>query len=175
MHRSSKNIFLSAGSEWAFSQRLQNFARWTNTSANQDGFTRRKSCSFPITSTTIWTMTVKTFFASFPCFCSNCVVAGLKSFDPNIPPPHLHAVYSLCARRVKALLSLVCTCCIMLWVFKDAICIHFHLMPNRKDGDDKARPVIIHRAILGSVERMIAILTENYAGKWWDAFCLFPR
>uniref|UniRef100_A0A671NAC1 threonine--tRNA ligase n=1 Tax=Sinocyclocheilus anshuiensis TaxID=1608454 RepID=A0A671NAC1_9TELE len=28
------------------------------------------------------------------------------------------------------------------------------------------RPVIIHRAILGSVERMIAILTENYAGKW---------
>ncbi|XP_035760778.1 threonine--tRNA ligase 2, cytoplasmic-like [Neolamprologus brichardi] len=36
----------------------------------------------------------------------------------------------------------------------------------RKDGDDKSRPVIIHRAILGSVERMIAILTENYAGKW---------
>uniref|UniRef100_A0A8C6V041 threonine--tRNA ligase n=1 Tax=Neogobius melanostomus TaxID=47308 RepID=A0A8C6V041_9GOBI len=35
-----------------------------------------------------------------------------------------------------------------------------------KDGDDKTRPVIIHRAILGSVERMIAILTENYAGKW---------
>uniref|UniRef100_A0A8C8LZ61 threonine--tRNA ligase n=1 Tax=Oncorhynchus tshawytscha TaxID=74940 RepID=A0A8C8LZ61_ONCTS len=28
------------------------------------------------------------------------------------------------------------------------------------------RPVIIHRAILGSVERMIAILTENYGGKW---------
>uniref|UniRef100_A0A8C2G079 threonine--tRNA ligase n=1 Tax=Cyprinus carpio TaxID=7962 RepID=A0A8C2G079_CYPCA len=27
---------------------------------------------------------------------------------------------------------------------------------------DKDRPVIIHRAILGSVERMIAILTENY-------------
>uniref|UniRef100_A0A8C4IIP2 threonine--tRNA ligase n=1 Tax=Dicentrarchus labrax TaxID=13489 RepID=A0A8C4IIP2_DICLA len=33
------------------------------------------------------------------------------------------------------------------------------------DGDDKARPVIIHRAILGSVERMIAILTENYLCK----------
>ena len=33
------------------------------------------------------------------------------------------------------------------------------------DGTEK-RPVIIHRAILGSVERMIAILTENYAGKW---------
>uniref|UniRef100_A0AAX7V004 threonine--tRNA ligase n=1 Tax=Astatotilapia calliptera TaxID=8154 RepID=A0AAX7V004_ASTCA len=28
------------------------------------------------------------------------------------------------------------------------------------------QPVIIHRAILGSVERMIAILTENYGGKW---------
>lgn len=41
-----------------------------------------------------------------------------------------------------------------------------HFLSDRKDGDDKARPVIIHRAILGSVERMIAILTENYAGKW---------
>ncbi|KAI9140939.1 hypothetical protein BKA69DRAFT_1077338 [Paraphysoderma sedebokerense] len=35
------------------------------------------------------------------------------------------------------------------------------------------RPVIIHRAILGSVERMIAILTENFAGKW--PFWLSPR
>lgn len=35
------------------------------------------------------------------------------------------------------------------------------------------RPVIIHRAILGSLERMIAILTENYAGKW--PFWLSPR
>ena len=32
------------------------------------------------------------------------------------------------------------------------------------DGHD--RPVIIHRAILGSVERMLAILTEHFAGKW---------
>uniref|UniRef100_A0A8C2AYV9 threonine--tRNA ligase n=1 Tax=Cyprinus carpio TaxID=7962 RepID=A0A8C2AYV9_CYPCA len=38
--------------------------------------------------------------------------------------------------------------------------------PEVHDGDDKKRPVIIHRAILGSVERMIAILTENYGGKW---------
>jgi threonyl-tRNA synthetase len=30
-----------------------------------------------------------------------------------------------------------------------------------------ARPVMIHRAILGSVERMIAILTEHFAGKWY--------
>lgn len=33
--------------------------------------------------------------------------------------------------------------------------------------------MIIHRAILGSVERMIAILTESYAGKW--PFWLSPR
>ncbi|KAM9766213.1 threonine--tRNA ligase 1, cytoplasmic [Menidia menidia] len=44
--------------------------------------------------------------------------------------------------------------------------VRFNLTFVGKDGDDKARPVIIHRAILGSVERMIAILTENYAGKW---------
>eukprot|EP00842_Homolaphlyctis_polyrhiza_P005568 jgi/Hompol1/6011/HPOL_001462-RA len=36
-----------------------------------------------------------------------------------------------------------------------------------------ARPVMIHRAILGSVERMIAILTEHYGGKW--PFWLSPR
>jgi threonyl-tRNA synthetase len=36
-----------------------------------------------------------------------------------------------------------------------------------------SRPVMIHRAVLGSVERMIAILTENYAGKW--PFWLSPR
>ncbi|XP_073786216.1 threonine--tRNA ligase 1, cytoplasmic isoform X2 [Danio rerio] len=44
--------------------------------------------------------------------------------------------------------------------------IRFNLTYVGKDGDDRDRPVIIHRAILGSVERMIAILTENYAGKW---------
>jgi threonyl-tRNA synthetase len=35
------------------------------------------------------------------------------------------------------------------------------------------RPVIIHRAILGSVERMIAILTESFGGKW--PFWLSPN
>ena len=35
------------------------------------------------------------------------------------------------------------------------------------------RPVLIHRAVLGSVERMIAILTEHFAGKW--PFFLSPR
>lgn len=29
-----------------------------------------------------------------------------------------------------------------------------------------SRPVIIHRAILGSMERFIAIITEHFAGKW---------
>uniref|UniRef100_A0A4X2LAB6 threonine--tRNA ligase n=1 Tax=Vombatus ursinus TaxID=29139 RepID=A0A4X2LAB6_VOMUR len=51
--------------------------------------------------------------------------------------------------------------------------IRFNLTYVSKDGDDKTRPVIIHRAILGSVERMIAILSENYGGKW--PFWLSPR
>ena len=41
------------------------------------------------------------------------------------------------------------------------------------EGGEKKRPVIIHRAILGSVERMMAILCENYGGKW--PFWLSPR
>ena len=36
-----------------------------------------------------------------------------------------------------------------------------------------ARPVIIHRAILGSVERFVAILIEHLAGKW--PFFISPR
>lgn len=27
---------------------------------------------------------------------------------------------------------------------------------------------MIHRAVLGSLERMIAILAENFGGKWWE-------
>ncbi|KAG0215048.1 threonyl-tRNA synthetase [Mortierella sp. NVP41] len=42
------------------------------------------------------------------------------------------------------------------------------------DGNsDFSRPIIIHRAMLGSLERMIAILTENCAGRW--DFWLSPR
>ncbi|SGY46913.1 BQ5605_C001g00481 [Microbotryum silenes-dioicae] len=42
------------------------------------------------------------------------------------------------------------------------------------DKDKKmARPVMIHRAILGSVERFVAILTEHFAGKW--PFWISPR
>ncbi|XP_054858826.1 threonine--tRNA ligase 2, cytoplasmic [Eublepharis macularius] len=51
--------------------------------------------------------------------------------------------------------------------------IRFNLSYVGKDSDDKKRPVIVHRAILGSVERMIAILAENYGGKW--PFWLSPR
>ncbi|XP_058809082.1 threonine--tRNA ligase 1, cytoplasmic isoform X2 [Phymastichus coffea] len=50
--------------------------------------------------------------------------------------------------------------------------IRFNLYYVNEAGE-KVRPVIIHRAILGSVERMIAILTESYAGKW--PFWLSPR
>nr|CAD2126700.1 unnamed protein product [Meloidogyne enterolobii] len=41
------------------------------------------------------------------------------------------------------------------------------------ENKERHRPVMIHRAILGSVERLIAILAENYAGKW--PFWLSPR
>lgn len=52
-------------------------------------------------------------------------------------------------------------------------------LPNRFELEYKtakgptSRPVMIHRAILGSVERMTAILTEHYKGKW--PFWLSPR
>jgi threonyl-tRNA synthetase len=40
--------------------------------------------------------------------------------------------------------------------------------PEEAANTDKppSRPVIIHRAILGSLERFIAIITEHFAGKW---------
>ncbi len=38
---------------------------------------------------------------------------------------------------------------------------------------NKQRPVIVHRALLGSIERFMAILTENFGGKW--PFWLSPR
>jgi threonyl-tRNA synthetase len=40
-------------------------------------------------------------------------------------------------------------------------------------GEEYSRPVIIHRAILGSVERMFAVLCEHYNGNW--PFWLSPR
>jgi threonyl-tRNA synthetase len=50
--------------------------------------------------------------------------------------------------------------------------IRFGLQYKNEDGSF-ARPVIIHRAILGSVERMMAVLTEHTGGKW--PFWLSPR
>mmetsp|Transcript_9084 Transcript_9084/g.26054 ORF Transcript_9084/g.26054 Transcript_9084/m.26054 type:complete len:718 (+) Transcript_9084:353-2506(+) len=44
--------------------------------------------------------------------------------------------------------------------------IRFDLSYMTEETGVTARPVIVHRAILGSVERMFAILTEHYAGKW---------
>jgi threonyl-tRNA synthetase len=41
------------------------------------------------------------------------------------------------------------------------------------DGEAFQRPVMVHRAMLGSVERMTAVLTEHYGGKW--PFWLSPR
>ncbi|XP_052794807.1 threonine--tRNA ligase 1, cytoplasmic-like isoform X2 [Mya arenaria] len=52
--------------------------------------------------------------------------------------------------------------------------IRFNLSYVGASGDgEKLRPVIIHRAVLGSVERMMAILCEHYGGKW--PFWLSPR
>jgi threonyl-tRNA synthetase len=46
---------------------------------------------------------------------------------------------------------------------------------NTADGgeDSFQRPVMVHRAMLGSVERMAAVLTEHFGGKW--PFWLSPR
>ncbi|KCV68697.1 threonyl-tRNA synthetase [Fonticula alba] len=56
--------------------------------------------------------------------------------------------------------------------------IRFNLTFLKEDGTSE-RPVMIHRAVLGSVERMIAILTEHFAAKWpfWVSprqICLIP-
>ena len=49
---------------------------------------------------------------------------------------------------------------------------------GKKGGEDELdpgyhRPIIVHRAMLGSVERMVAVLTEHFGGKW--PFWLSPR
>ncbi|KAH0970146.1 hypothetical protein GBA52_022302 [Prunus armeniaca] len=41
----------------------------------------------------------------------------------------------------------------------------FELCYSSEEGKME-RPVMIHRAILGSVERMVAVLLEDYKGKW---------
>lgn len=52
---------------------------------------------------------------------------------------------------------------------------------EKKEGEEKskdlasgrARPVVIHRAIIGSFERFLGILTEHFAGKW--PFWISPK
>lgn len=49
----------------------------------------------------------------------------------------------------------------------------FELYYSAEDEAKREKPVMIHRAVLGSVERMFAILLEHYKGKW--PFWLSPR
>lgn len=44
---------------------------------------------------------------------------------------------------------------------------------SKQPGPGRARPVMLHRAIVGSFERFMAIITEHFAGKW--PFWLSPR
>lgn len=44
--------------------------------------------------------------------------------------------------------------------------IRFDLTYQQADSNESGRPVMIHRAIFGSFERMIGILCEHYYGKW---------
>jgi len=50
--------------------------------------------------------------------------------------------------------------------------LRFNLSFTDEKGEKK-HPVMIHRAILGSTERMMAVLTENFGGKW--PFWMSPR
>lgn len=44
---------------------------------------------------------------------------------------------------------------------------------SSEPGPGRARPVVIHRAIIGSFERFLGILTEHFGGKW--PFWISPR
>lgn len=48
----------------------------------------------------------------------------------------------------------------------------FHL-EYEAGGGRMETPIIVHRAILGSIERFVAVLTEHYGGKW--PFFISPR
>ena len=63
---------------------------------------------------------------------------------------------------------------LLIWMQLDfQLPLRFNLSYSAEDEAKRERPVIIHRAILGSVERMFAILLEHYKGKW--PFWLSPR
>lgn len=48
----------------------------------------------------------------------------------------------------------------------DGFVNNFHFSSHLSRDGQLHRPVMIHRAVLGSLERMIAILAENFGGKW---------
>ncbi len=41
----------------------------------------------------------------------------------------------------------------------------FELVYQDSDGNN-VRPVMVHRAVLGSMERMVAVLCEHWGGRW---------
>lgn len=51
--------------------------------------------------------------------------------------------------------------------------IRFNLKYRSDESSGFKKPVIIHRAIFGSLERFMAIITEHYAGKF--PFWISPR
>ena len=74
--------------------------------------------------------------------------------------------------------GLPCDCNTALSVYDAAIpsqhpCLRRFDLSYQTEGQKYEQPVMIHRAILGSVERMFAILTEHFAAKW--PFWLNPR
>lgn len=48
----------------------------------------------------------------------------------------------------------------------DGFVNNLHFSSHLSRDGQLHRPVMIHRAVLGSLERMIAILAENFGGKW---------
>lgn len=57
----------------------------------------------------------------------------------------------------------------------------FNLKYRGADDNDQTanktptRPVMVHRAILGSLERFIAIITEHFGGKWYAFYFDFLK
>ena len=49
----------------------------------------------------------------------------------------------------------------------------FKLNYISKDGNRDNQPIMIHRAVFGSLERFFAILLDHYQGKW--PFWINPR
>ena len=85
-----------------------------------------------------------------------------------------------------SLLFVLClSCCYVVirnyYLIDECLCLQldfqlparFELYYSAEDEAKRETPVMIHRAVLGSVERMFAILLEHYKGKW--PFWLSPR